>query len=103
MRPAGGLFSTLLRLLGFRLHLGRVLLLLFQIALYVRVWRWCWDFPSLCLGVGGSRQSVLSLFVGQLLQTSIHLYPQLIVHLLQVIDGYCDGSPDGTLILDRKS
>ena len=43
------------RLLSFRFRLVSVLLLLLQIAGYIRVWRRRWNFTSLRLGIGSGR------------------------------------------------
>src|SRR5208282_4241931 len=90
--------QPLLRLLGLRLRRVSVLLLLRQIAAYARVWCGCWDLTSLRFGIGSGRHSVLSLLFGQLLKPGIHRYPQLIVHLLDIVRGDSDRRAHGTLI-----
>src|ERR1700676_120961 len=87
------------RLLSLRFRLVSILFLLLQIVAYVRVWRRWWDFTSLSLGIWSGRYSVFPLLFGQRLKPGIHVYPQLIVHLLQVADVDSDAHADGTVIL----
>lgn len=42
-----------------------------------------------CDCVWGCWQALLTLVVGELLQTFIDFFPELVVHLLQVVDGDC--------------
>jgi len=91
--------ALLVRLPSFRLRLVGFLVCLSQIAIYVRVWRRRRNFTCLSLGIRSRRQAVLALLLGECLEPCIHLDPQLIVHLLQIVDGDSDRLAASALIL----
>src|ERR1035438_5058242 len=96
--PASPARIWLLRLLGFRFRRVSIFLLLLQVVLDVGVRGRRWGFARRGLGIGRCRQSVLTLLVGQFLEPGIHLDAQLVMHLLQVVNGHAHLCPHRTLV-----
>ena len=73
-------------LLDLRFGLIGFLLLSLQRTIYVSIRRWRWNFPGRRAGIRSGWQTTLAGIVRKRLKSGINLFPELVLHFLQVVD-----------------